>query len=70
MINSNDLNVDLFQIKNNDFDNEFIWGLSETTFQIEEPSKDYLNNVRICDGFSLKNNESGPFHLNYKESIV
>jgi beta-glucosidase len=69
MINSNDLNVDLFQIKNHDFDNEFIWGLSETTFQIEEPSKDYLNNVRVCDGFSLKNNESGSFHLNYKEEI-
>jgi beta-glucosidase len=69
MIDSNDVNVDLSQIINNDFDNKFIWGLSETISDIKEPFNDDLNNNANYDVFSIKNTEGSAFLLNYKEEI-
>ena len=69
MIDSNDVNVDLYQIINNDFDNKFIWGLSETISDIKEPFNDDLKSNANYDVVSIKNTEGSAFHLNYKEEI-
>lgn len=65
-------NIILFDKK--DFDDEFLWGSSETSVPINAPFMDDLNGSSVCDVVSIKTNQfyanvNNGFHYNYKEEI-
>ena len=65
-------NIILFTKK--DFDDEFLWGLSETAIPINAPFKNDLNDLSVCDEVTFKANQfcntnNQGLHFNYKEEI-